>query len=115
MQAMNFGAMLPDVRANLPIPGWHISADLRVIARACVPGIQADCAEVPFTNIMVDSSLHSPLCFLGRLRKQEGSCSSMGKVALPITVKHSAGAAAELTEETAAPVTTVQLFLLRHS
>lgn len=50
---MNFGAMLPDVKASLPVSGQHVSADLHAVERACVPGIEADCAHSPFTSIMV--------------------------------------------------------------
>ena len=50
---MNFGVMLPDVKASLPIPGQQVSADLHAVERACVPGIEADCTHVPFTSIMV--------------------------------------------------------------
>ena len=50
---MNFGAMLPDVKASLPIPGQRVGADSPAVERACVPGIEADCAHVPFTSIVV--------------------------------------------------------------
>ena len=50
---MNLGAMLPDVKASLPIPGQRVGTDLSAIERACVPGIEADCSHVPFTSIMV--------------------------------------------------------------
>ena len=53
VQAMNFGAMLPDVKASLPIPGQRIRADLHASERNCVPGIEADCSHVPFASIMV--------------------------------------------------------------
>ena len=56
LQAMNFGAMLPDVKASLPVSGQHVSADLHAVERACVPGIEADCAHIPFTSIMVRPS-----------------------------------------------------------
>jgi len=55
MQAMNFGAMLPDVKANLPLPGQTLGNGSNIIQRACVPGIDADCTIVPFTSIMVDA------------------------------------------------------------
>ena len=57
---MNFGAMLPDVKASLPIFGQHVSAGLHAIERACVPGIEAECAHVPFTSIMVRPVFVSP-------------------------------------------------------
>ena len=53
MQAMNFGSVLPDVKANLPLPGQTLSNGSNVIQRACVPGIEAHCTTVPFTSIMV--------------------------------------------------------------
>ena len=53
---MNFGAMLPDVKASLPVSGQHVSADLHAVERASVPGIEADCTHIPFTSIMVRPS-----------------------------------------------------------
>ncbi len=59
MQAMNFGAMLPDVKANLPLPGQTLGNGSNIIQRACVPGIDADCTTVSFTSVMVIRCLDS--------------------------------------------------------
>ena len=53
IQAMNFGAVLPDVKANLPLPGQTLGNGSNIVQRACVPGIEANCTTVPFTSIMV--------------------------------------------------------------
>jgi hypothetical protein len=60
MQAMNFGALLPDVKANLPLPGQTLGNGSNIVERACVPGIEANCTHVPFTSIMVSTPWSAP-------------------------------------------------------
>ena len=67
MQAMNFGALLPDVKANLPIPGQVLGKGTNITQRACVPGIEADCTSVPFTSIMVQL----PYCMIHEISRNK--------------------------------------------
>ena len=109
---MNFGAMLPDVKASLPVSGQHVSADLHAVERACVPGIEADCAHSPFTSIMVRPIYIFPVL---PICLQEDWCGTMWNIPRPTTVKYSACAPAELSNAAAAPLTTMQHCQWHHS